>query len=299
MSKVSMVNDPSLDCGSRFLAPKLLNWKKKGQGGIIGIIGGSHDNPRSPYFTGMASLRTGADSVHVMCPIYDVANCIKNYGPNLIVKSALEIRHVKDTMKMWLSKKQILVIGPGLDLNIPYMIKDILKEIIKISRSNNTPLILDGEAMMYFAEKPDLLKDYPGLILTPNANEFQTLFGNSNPHKKISYFFGNKCVVLKKDKVDEIYSADGKAACIPGGSGRRCDGQGDFLAGVLATFYCWALQGNYEPQRVFCACYAASQLTKECNARAFKKLGRGLLTTDMLKEITDVFKEIYETGDTE
>lgn len=298
MSKIKIIDDPSLDCGSRFLTPNLLNWKQKGQGGTIGIIGGSYNNSGAPYFTGMASLRTGADSVHVICPDKEAGNCIKSYGPSLIIHSVVNALYTEESMKMWLPKKQIIVIGPGLDLKVPYTVKDALKAIIKTCRSNNTPLILDGEAMLYLAEKPDLLKNYPGLILTPNNEEFKRLFGNEDPHNKISNSFGNKCIVLKKGQIDEIYSADSKAVCAPGGSARRSDGQGDFLAGVLATFYCWALQKTYDQQQVFCACYAASKLTRECNARAFKKLGRAMLTKEMLEEISDVFKETYEAEET-
>lgn len=302
---IKTLDEPTLDCGASFLAPKLSDGIQKGQGGIIGIIGGSHDNTGAPYFAGMAALKTGADSVHIICPVRESSAIVQTHSPNLNVHSVLDAKYTLDRMKMWLPKVHVVVIGPGLDLENPYLLKEALKDIVKICRETKKPLILDGDSLLYLAGKPGLLKNYPALILTPNATEYTQLFGyNRDPHQKILDTFGPRCVVLRKGAVDEIYSADTKGFGPAGGTCRRCDGQGHFLTGALATFYFWALSPNkaqtlpYDTNRVFLACYGASKLTKECGSRAFDEAGRSMLTTDMLDKIGKVFKEQFETTNT-
>lgn len=85
-----------------------------------------------------------------------------------------------------------------------------------------------------------------------------------------------------------------------GGSGRRCGGQGDLLSGAVATFLGWSLSpvGNPIENGEVVACFAACKLTRECNARAFKKMGRAMTCSDMIAVIHEVFKDEFErTGD--
>lgn len=97
--------------------------------------------------------------------------------------------------------------------------------------------------------------------------------------------------LLCKDHEDEIISKTQHYKVCGGGSGRRCGGQGDLLSGAASTFLAWALMKKEDPS---IACYAASRLTRDCNAKAFAKYKRSMTVTDMIKEIHEVFEEKFE-----
>ena len=114
---------------------------------------------------------------------------------------------------------------------------------------------------------------------------------------------GEQAIILNKGSRDTI--CDGRKStptisCGIAGSGRRCGGQGDLLAGALSVFTCWAQGREAEPSApgtpAMIACYAACRMVRECNAAAFKVKHRGMLATDMVNEVSPVFQRFYETS---
>lgn len=149
------------------------------------------------------------------------------------------------------------------------------------------------------SEKPEVIKNYPApIVLTPNVMEFGRLVGqNTGDGTKLersSAFLNNiggQVTILCKDHEDEIISNGKSVKVSGGGSGRRCGGQGDLLGGSLSTFLTWALEKGLEPT---VACFAACRLVRDCNAKAFAKLGRSMTATDMIHEIHEVFQDNFE-----
>ena len=78
---------------------------------------------------------------------------------------------------------------------------------------------------------------------------------------------------------------------VPGGL-RRCGGQGDLLAGSIATFLAWAR--FKDPSTHLSAALGACTLIKTVSARAFKENGRSTLATDMIPLLGRTFRELYE-----
>lgn len=72
----------------RKLLPKLEYSMHKGEGGKIGVIGGSKEYTGAPYYAGAASLKAGGDIAHVFCP-EEASIPIKSYSPELIVHPCL------------------------------------------------------------------------------------------------------------------------------------------------------------------------------------------------------------------
>lgn len=295
MSTIKTIDSARLNCLTRDVAPKLLEDKYKGQAGRIGVVGGSLEYTGAPYFAGISGLKVGADLIHVFCA-KQAASVIKSYSPELIVHPILDDNSAVDKIKPWLDRLHVLVIGPGLGRE-PETLSTVT-ELINVCRSVEKPLVIDADGLFLVSEKPEVIKDYPGVILTPNAIEFYRIFGNDNePNLKISELFGSKCVVFKKGRIDAFYSCDAVGYGPEGGSARRCGGQGDLLSGALAVFYYWARLKSVDAESVFTACYAASKLTKECNAGAYKRLKRSMTTSDMIMEIGKVFDQHFETSD--
>lgn len=118
--------------------PKLVDLKHKGDAGRIGIVGGSVEYTGAPYFAGIASLRTGADLVHVFCyPM--AAQAIKAYSPELIVHPVAD--DGKDHLNL-ISRLNALVIGPGLGRD--KWARDIAMNMIQVAKSNQIPTIIDA-----------------------------------------------------------------------------------------------------------------------------------------------------------
>lgn len=155
------------------------------------------------------------------------------------------------------------------------------------------PLVFDADGLYLLTLDASIIHNYPNVILTPNAMEFQRLFG-SNSHKLQTAIdkLGNHSTILEKAAIDSIYDTRDQLEilCAPGGSNRRCGGQGDILAGAVAIFFHWAIQSPQEKFPAVIACYGASYLTKLCNSMAYQDKGRGLTATDMIEKLHIAFK---------
>lgn len=310
MSASSSMDERMLK-GIQKVIPNLINTKYKGQDGRIGVFGGSTEYTGAPYFAAMSTLRTGADLVHVFCA-KDASIPIKSFSPEPIVHPILDQHDALKHITPWLDRLHVILIGPGLGRD-EKTFKTIV-DLIAICRDLKKPLVIDADGLFLICQKPDIVKDYPGLIMTPNAMEFSRLAKavldrniapspvvKASDVKHVAETFGKNVVILHKGAKDVIvdgHKGTETVFCGLSGSGRRCGGQGDLLAGALTVFWWWAIStGTSEcalsPSIV--ACYAASRLIRECNASAFKIKQRGMLASDMLEQIQPVFNKIFET----
>uniref|UniRef100_A0A1B0G896 ATP-dependent (S)-NAD(P)H-hydrate dehydratase n=3 Tax=Glossina TaxID=44049 RepID=A0A1B0G896_GLOMM len=279
----------------RTTVPKLTNTKHKGEYGRIGVVGGSLEYTGAPYFAAISALKAGADLAHVFCQ-REAAVVIKSYSPELIVHPLLDAANAVELISPWLERLHVVIIGPGLGRE-PETQKTVI-ELIKVCLKQEKPLVIDADGLALLIDRLDLIQGQRNIILTPNAIEFQRLFG-PNTGEKSNYDriskLGSGIVVLEKGAIDRIHIPHTSEiyGLPPGGSGRRCGGQGDLLCGTLAVFYYWTLESR-QANPAFLAAFAASYLVKECNASAFHKLGRGMLASDMVDEIPPVFARIFE-----
>ncbi|XP_018324282.1 ATP-dependent (S)-NAD(P)H-hydrate dehydratase [Agrilus planipennis] len=297
-----VTNDPQIAALSERLAPSLTESKYKGQAGKIGIFGGSLEYTGAPYFAAITALKVGADLAHVFC-MKEAATVIKSYSPELIVHPLLDDPNAISKIEPWLERFNAVLIGPGLGREESTF--NVIKQIINICRRSQKPLVIDADGLFLISRQPELIQNYPppGVILTPNLMEFARLNGVDNP-KAITdpnkfFEWGKTITLLVKGPQDQIMDSEKKITVSGGGSGRRCGGQGDLLAGSLTTFFTWTLQQQRNPgvphdDRIMTACYAACKLVRECNARAFQKKGRSMVASDMIDEIHGVFEDNFE-----
>jgi ATP-dependent NAD(P)H-hydrate dehydratase len=232
--------------------------------------------------------------VHVFCP-QAAAPIIKSYSPELIVHPLLDTSNAIAQIEPWLERLHVLVIGPGLGRDETVL--QTVAKLIQRCRQLQKPLVIDADGLFLLTQDISLVKDYNGVVLTPNAIEFSRLFGEDRANTITSMEkLGQGVTVIEKGQNDLIYDVVSKVIvkCPEGGSGRRCGGQGDLLAGSLATFYCWALQVEQEINPAIVACFAASYLTKNCNSYAFVLKGRSMVCSDMIEQIHSVFEDVFE-----
>lgn len=285
---------------ARSIIPILSKDLHKGQYGRIGVIGGSIEYTGAPYFAAISALKIGADLVHIFCP-KQAGSVIKSYSPELIVHPVLDEPDGIVQIEKWLPNLHSLVIGSGLGRE-PYLL-ELLMKIINMCKDFRKPIIFDADALFFINNNIELIENYPNCILTPNRIEFQRLFGTDNDAideniKSILNILGDGITILEKGSIDRFYY-DKNHKMIElnngGGSGRRCGGQGDLLAGAMAIFYLWAIrQESKITDPALIASFASCLLTKKCNEYAFKLKGRSMTVTDMIEQIHYVFSDIFE-----
>lgn len=295
---VSNLSDDFLVRG-QCVVPPLTNSMHKGQAGRIGVIGGSFEYTGAPYFAAISAMKVGADAVHVFCA-KDAAIPIKSYSPELMVHPVLDdANDAVGLIEPWLERLHVLVIGPGLGRDTKTF--DTVTRLLQICKQIEKPLVIDADGLFLLSQNINLIANYPGVILTPNAVEFVRVFGNDSADLADKFeITGPNVTVLQKGFNDMIYSSsDGvnDYEQVSGGGGRRCSGQGDILAGTIAVFYHWAIKAN-DPNPAKVACYAGSYFLKKLNSQTFRNKGRSMCATDMIDKIHETFEIYFENKQT-
>ncbi|XP_039082610.1 ATP-dependent (S)-NAD(P)H-hydrate dehydratase isoform X3 [Hyaena hyaena] len=232
----------------RSIIPPLTAQKHKGQDGRIGVVGGCQEYTGAPYFAAISALKVGADLSHVFCT-REAAPVIKSYSPELIVHPVLDSPSAVQDVERWLPRLHALVVGPGLGRDD--LLLENVKGILEASKARDVPVVIDADGLWLLARHPALVHGYRKAVLTPNHVEFHRLWEavlrdpvDSSDHReavrRLSQALGNVTVVQKGER-DVISDGEHVLECAHEGSGRRCGGQGDLLAGALGVLLHWAL----------------------------------------------------------
>lgn len=235
-------------------------------------------------------------------------------------------------MDKWLPRLHALVIGPGLGRD--KTILSNVEKLIGILRKQEKPIpvVIDADGLYLITEKPEIINNYENCILTPNVAEFERLYekvtgikSEEQKKEKDKKQLAQKLAealrvnILMKGHLDTIASPNisNPLQCGIDGSPRRCGGQGDLLAGVLVVSYYWAVKNRekieyHSPSRdqspnnpdqgspfskltpAQVAAYAASTVVRTACQTVFNKLGRSMISADVLREIGPVFAKLYE-----
>ncbi|KAG8742444.1 hypothetical protein FRC10_001411 [Ceratobasidium sp. 414] len=168
-------------------------------------------------------------------------------------------------------------------------------------------VVIDADGLYLVQNEPDVVKGNARAVLTPNVVEFKRLCDSLKIDTKgepssfapaLSKALGG-VTIIQKGQTDLIVSGDQVEEINEPGGLKRCGGQGDILSGMAGTFLAWGksyveggldggdAQGERIPeQRVpLLAAAGASILTRATSHIAFGKLGRGVITGDMITEI--------------
>ncbi|KAI8973387.1 Ribokinase-like protein [Mycotypha africana] len=297
----------------RKLVPPLSKNLHKGQAGRVGVVGGSEDYTGAPFFSGMASMKLGADLCHIFCEP-GAGTVIKSYSPDLIVhpymrtsdKLQKEHHDTKDILERItgvFSRLHVLVVGPGLSRDDA--MQKTAKDIILKAREKDMAIVIDADGLYLVQNHPETVKGYKKAVLTPNVVEFKRLCeamnvdeNDAKPEEvamELSKAFEGVTIV-QKGGVDIITNGDEVFQCDVEGGAKRMGGQGDILSGTIATFLAWGKayeDGVWEhpPNEIeskdiaLYATWAACFITKSSSKLSYEKFGRAVLTSHMLEEI--------------
>ncbi len=267
----------------------------KGDNGRVLIVGGGPFFG-APTLTALASLRAGADWVTIAAP-KSVSSIISSLSPNLIVQPlSSEILVEKDvpTVSNLIKQHEVMVIGMG--LGAAEETKKATRRIIEDDASKKVVVDADG---FYGLHVPIEVEDKL-VIVTPHAGEFSKMnIGGERGGVKVppedmmeeridfvkDFSRLNKVVTLMKGPTDII--SDGTRVKInkKGNAGMTVGGTGDVLAGITGAFF--AITSD-----PFKAATAAAFVNGTAGDLALEEKGYGLLATDVIENIPNLF--IYE-----
>ena len=269
----------------KFIPPRLSS-SRKGDNGIVLVLGGSYVYHGAPILSSIAALRCGTDLVYTSVPKINVS-ATRAISPNLIVIPLVDQKLTRGAATKLVGalpkNLQSATIGMGLSIQE----KNALLRLVKSLLDRDVRLSLDASALI-----PDvlpLLAD-KNSVLTPHAGEFTRLFGVSPSSQikdrvkiveKNAKEFG--ITILLKGPTDVI--SDGSTTylykkTIPA---MTVGGTGDVLSGLVAGM----LSKNRNPLE--CAA-TASFINGLAGMAVQKKLGLHMTSMDLLDEIPNVMK---------
>lgn len=246
----------------------------KGQNGTILIIGGSELYCGAPYFISLAAFYTGSEMVYIFTHP-DAMIPLKTMVPECIVTDIKK--------NFWILKRiTACVVGTGLGRLDTSTIAEIRGILLYLNRLN-VPIIVDGDAFNYINALGIHLLSCA--ILTPNVHE----------QSKISHNIKGVYYVLK-GQADQIIYNEENYKIGPIGTLKRVCGQGDILAGIIASLVS-KIDRPCMPEDVIACLVMASKLLRKSGCKAYNIKMMSLITRDILEELKSCFAEMIFFAD--
>ena len=259
---------------------------RKGENGIVLVVGGSYIYHGAPILSSIAALRCGTDLVYTSVPKINVS-ATRAISPNLIVLPLVDQKLTRGAVNKLLGAIPRNLDSATIGMGLAVQEKNALLLLVKSLLDRDVRLSLDASALI--PEILPLLFD-KNVVVTPHAGEFKRLFGDLPPNSKkerISLVEKNAkqygITVLLKGSTDVI--SDGKKTFlytkkIPA---MTVGGTGDVLSGLTAGM----LAKNRNPLE---SAAAATFINGLAGMAVQKKLGLHMTSMDLLDEIPNVMK---------
>ena len=158
----------------KFMPPRIES-SRKGDNGIVLVIGGSKIYHGAPLLSSLAALRAGADLVYTALPESN-ALAIRSFSPNLIVlplpdDDIFTLDSAKTLLNILPKKVNTVAMGMGMHIKNPDAVIYLINEL----KNSKTKLILDASSLIP-AILPHISKT--DTVVTPHAGEYERLFKN-------------------------------------------------------------------------------------------------------------------------
>ena len=227
----------SFDRSSLSLMPPRAARSSKRDFGRLLCVCGSYGMAGAAVLCAKAAYRTGAGLVEVFT--HESNRIILQTALPEAIVSTYSDELDENALLCSLEKADAVVIGCG--LGITPTSRKLLSTLLRATNTENTPLVLDADALNLISRNPSLSKYMKGAIITPHFAEAARLLGCEieglmlSPEKAASELasrFG--AIAVMKDH--ETAVSDGKDRIYinkSGNSGMATGGSGDVLAGIL------------------------------------------------------------------
>ena len=259
---------------------------RKGDNGIVLVIGGSYIYHGAPVLSSLAALICGTDLVYTSVPKINVTPT-RAISPNLIViplvDQKLTLGAVKKLVGALPRKLHSATIGMGLAIQE----KNSLLHLVKSLLDRDVRLSLDASALI--PEVLPLLAN-KNVVVTPHSGEFKRLFGdvpsdlkNERINLVEKHALDNGITILLKGPTDIISNGDVTYLCEKNTPAMTVGGTGDVLSGLVAGMLS---QNRNSLESAASASFICSLAGKEVQ----EKLGLHMTSMDLIDSIPYVMK---------
>src|SRR5215203_2799832 len=266
---------------------------RKGDNGIVLVVGGNRIYHGAPILASIAALRSGTDLVYTAIPSINV-EATRSFSPNLIVlplvDEKLTMGSASRLIKTLPKKIDSATIGMGMSIAKKEALMSLIEKLLK----NGTKLVLDASALM-----PEILPKIKetGCIITPHGGEYMRIFKtelknhHSNENEQIVDVSKNAnkygITIILKGWKNIISNGELTTVIERSTPAMTVGGTGDVLAGLVAGF-CSKLNSSFD------ASCSAVYLNGIAGFVAYQKLGLHIVASDLLDNLPEVLKNFDE-----
>ncbi|WP_373518478.1 NAD(P)H-hydrate dehydratase [Pricia sp.] len=262
-------------------------YSHKGTYGHSLIIGGSYGKIGAVHLAAKACLRSGSGLVTAFIPQCGYIPLQTNF-PEAMVITDMDEKYISK-IDFDISPNAIGIgMGMGRDKKTLTAFSDFLD-------SNETPLVVDADALNILSENKELLKKLPSkTVLTPHPKELERLIGKwDDDFEKLerakAFSKAYDCVLVIKGS-NTIVISDGKGYVnTTGNPGMGTGGTGDVLTGIITGL----IAQGYEPLQ---AAIFGVYLHGRAGDIAVEKTGYQALTaSNVIDGIGGAFLDLFKT----
>ena len=259
---------------------------RKGDNGIVLVIGGSYIYHGAPVLSSLAALRSGTDLVYTSVPKINVTPT-RAISPNLIVIPLVDQKLTLGAVKKLVGALPRNLHSATIGMGLAIQERNSLLHLVKSLLDRDVRLSLDASALI-----PEVLPilAHKNVVVTPHAGEFKRLFGDvpsDSNVERIKLVEQNALkygiTVLLKGSTDII--SDGKITylCEKNIPAMTVGGTGDVLSGLVAGL----LSKNRNSLE---SAAAASYICGLAGKEVQEKLGLHITSMDLIDSIPNVMK---------
>ncbi|NNM01991.1 MAG: NAD(P)H-hydrate dehydratase [Nitrosopumilus sp.] len=259
---------------------------RKGDNGIVLVIGGSYIYHGAPILSSIAAPRCGTDLVYTSVPNINVSPT-RSVSPNLIVIPLVDQKLTRGAVNKLLGALPRNLDSATIGMGLAIQERNSLLHLVKSLLDRDVRLSLDASALI--PEVLPLLAN-KNVVVTPHAGEFKRLFGEAPSNSK------NERIKLVEKKAKEhgiVVLLKGATDVISNGTttflytkkipAMTVGGTGDVLSGLVAGL----LSKNRNPLE---SAAAATFINGLAGKAVQKKLGLHMTSMDLLDEIPTAMK---------
>ena len=259
---------------------------KKGDNGIVLVVGGSSLYHGAPILASVAALRCGTDLVYTGVP-KSISLPVRSFSPNIIAlpmpADRLTVGSTNRLLGMLPKTPHAAAIGMGMSISKPEALKLLIKRLL----DKGTKVLLDASALI-----PNILETINGSnsIITPHAGEYQRIFGES-PGQNEAEMVSNVKAMAQKYRITIILKGwiniiadpnENVAKVTRTTPAMTVGGTGDVLDGIATSLFAKMNSFDASVLAVYFNGIAANL--------AVAKLGIHILATDLIQFLPEAMK---------
>mgnify|MGYP001098841032 FL=1 len=275
----------SIPLVKKFISPRKPS-SRKGDNGIVLVVGGSYIYHGAPILASIAALRCGTDLVYTCVPKINVAPT-RAISPNLIVIPLVDQKLTRGAVNKLIGALPRNLDSATIGMGLAIQDRNSLLLLVESLLNRDVRLSLDASALV--SEVLPLLKN-KNVVVTPHAGEFKRLFGESPPTSKtqriklveknakeygITVLLKGATDIISNGSLTYIYEKKTPAMTV--------GGTGDVLSGLVAGMLS-------QSRNTLESAAAATFINGLAGKSTQKKLGLHMTSMDLLDELPYVMK---------